>query len=98
MEQDRSSARLENTFFFLIVVTVVVIAVAAATARAFHSVFADGDLNALQREAFAELGALDHTRELFGREDLEGLAEDRGQDGRGSVVDHWGGIASLGGG
>lgn len=83
-------------FFFLIVIIIVVVTVSASTAGSLHSILANGNLDALQCEAFAELGALDNTRELLSRENLEGFAEDGSQNGSRSVVDH-GSAARVGG-
>jgi hypothetical protein len=60
----------------LIVITVIIITVPTAAARSLHSILSDRDLDTLQREALAQLGALDDTRELLGGEDLEGFTKD----------------------
>lgn len=60
----------------LIVITVIIITVPTAAARSLHSILSDGDLDTLQREALAQLGALYDTGELLGGEDLEGFTKD----------------------
>lgn len=45
------------------------------------ALLSDGQLDALEGEALAQLGRLDHAGELLGRVDLDGLGEARGQDG-----------------
>lgn len=79
------------------VVAFVVVVTVSASASRLHPIFANGDLDPLQCEAFAELGALDHTRELLGGEYLEGLGEDGGENGSGSVVDDGGAVGCFGG-
>lgn len=57
-------------------VLVVILVTISAASSALDAILADGDLDALQRKAFAQWRTLDHTGKLFGRENLEWLRED----------------------
>ena len=72
----------------LIVVTVVIVSISATPTRTLDTILSDRNLDPLQREALAQLGAFNDTGELLGGEDLEGFTEDRGQNGRRAMVDH----------
>jgi hypothetical protein len=66
---------------FLIVVTVVVVAVPTSATRSLYSILSDRYFDTLQREALAQLGALDDTGELLGGEDLERFTKDGSENG-----------------
>lgn len=83
--------------FRLVVVTIVIVSVSATTTRSLDTILSDGNLDTLQRKALAQLGAFNNTGEFLGGEDLEGFAEDRGQNGSGSMVDHGCPVAGFSG-
>lgn len=63
-------------------VVVVVVIVGSST-----TFLPDWNLDALSREAFAELGTVADTREFLRRIHLEDVAEDRGKNGRPATFD-----------
>lgn len=88
--------RRKNKYFFAFSFSIIIIVIVRTPTRPFNAILSNRNFDALQGKAFTELGALDHTRELLGRKDLEGFGKDRRQDWCRLVINHRDAIGVVG--
>lgn len=80
-------------FVVTIGASIVVVIIVSATLGA--AILANGNLDALNSEALAKVGAFAYTRELLGREDRKDITEAGGKHGGFAVVDHGADVSCL---